>query len=152
MDDNPEVATPHVRSGRSKALSVSADQTYRSYEAASESNAQQAADMLGVPVSEMANLKITNMDTQLREGDVAVRPVNNEVSRFMDSHPGVVQNMQSPEVAMGYASAAHAGGGKDAYAGARAAHMLRELHQKSGGATSAVPTLEKMKAGGGLTF
>ena len=60
------------------------DKVYRAEEAASEKRAEQAAEMAGVPVSEMSGLKITNMRDNMREGDVAAIPVQNDVTRQMD--------------------------------------------------------------------
>jgi len=47
------------------------DILYREMESSSADRAQQAADLAGVPVSEMASLKITNMKDNMREGDIA---------------------------------------------------------------------------------
>jgi len=128
MPERDEIQTPHISFGRAKALSQSADQTYREAERTSERNAAAAAEASGVPVSEMSDMKITNMNTQLRPGDLAVKPVVNDVSRFMDSNRQVVSQMQAN--AMGYAAAAHTG--KDSYAGAKAFGSLREMHQSVG--------------------
>lgn len=105
-----------------------ADKTYRQYEAASEASAVAAAEMAGVPVSEMSSLKVTNMETQLREGDLAVKPPNNPVSRFIDQNPNNYRDMQSQ--AIGFAAAAHTG--TDAHAGLSAMSTLRQRHAESG--------------------
>lgn len=47
------------------------DKVYRGMEAASHARAQEAADMLGVPVHEMSNIKMDNMRDNLREGDIS---------------------------------------------------------------------------------
>src|SRR5690348_2158498 len=52
-----EITAPFIRSAKMKAT----DNVYRDIERTSEVRAQQAADAAGVPVSEMSNLKITNM-------------------------------------------------------------------------------------------
>ena len=140
LNPENEVAIPHISFGKAKAQLKSAEQTFRGYEAATEARAEEAASMLNVSKSEMSDLKITNMETQLRQGDYAGKPVDNSVTQFMAQNPQAVQHMQNPAVAMGYASAAHTG--KDAYAGAKAASMLRGIHERRGGPTSQVATKE----------
>lgn len=79
--EDSDVVMPFVRtSAKTKVI----DRTYREMETASEHRAIAAAEMAGVPVSEMSDLKITNLRSTTHEGDVAAVPVNNEVSRFMD--------------------------------------------------------------------
>lgn len=129
MDDNPEVAMPHVSDGRAKNMLKSAEDTYRGYETATANNAKTAAEIAGVPESEMSDLKITNMETSLRQGDLAVKPPSNDVTRFMEQNTQVVQAMNAN--AMGYAQMAHTGGG-DSYAGARALSSIRQLHAETG--------------------
>ncbi|MDE2097107.1 MAG: hypothetical protein KGL39_07665 [Patescibacteria group bacterium] len=128
------------------------DRTYRQYEQATEQNAQEAASMLGVPVEEMSGLKVTNMETSLREGDLAVKPVSNEITRFMDSHPQQVGQMQ--QQAMVFAANAHQGKGK--YAGASGLGLVRKRHAERGGPSSDHPTMEvysrAQRAGGRTTF
>jgi hypothetical protein len=140
LEFHPAVTSPRVLSGQVKAKIRSANATYRQYEKATEERASEAAAILNVPASEMSDLKVTNFETQLRQGDYAVKPVDNSVSQFMQQNRTVVQNMQSPQVAMGLAAQAHTG--KDAYAGAKAASMLRGIHEQRGGPISSVPTKE----------
>ena len=73
------IAAPFLRSHVMKAN----DDCYRQLEDSSNVRAQLAADMAGVPVSEMSHLKVTNIrDT--KEGEVAAMPVVNDVTRQMD--------------------------------------------------------------------
>jgi hypothetical protein len=141
MDDQPEVAAPHVRSGMAKARLQSADQTYRAMEASSAGRAQDAADMLGVPVTEMSDLKITDAQTSLREGDAAVKPVSNPVSQTMDARPGVF-GFQGAAQGSNFATNAHTGVMPDGpyrgapivgdvrHAGAKASSLVRDFHMK----------------------
>lgn len=62
-----DVVMPFIRSAKTKAT----DTTYRQMETASEHRAEQAAEMIGVPVSEMSGLKMTNLNDARREGDIA---------------------------------------------------------------------------------
>ena len=61
------------------------DKVYRDMERASEGRAEQAAEMAGVPVSEMSHLKITNMRDNVQVGESAAMPVVNDVTRQMDA-------------------------------------------------------------------
>lgn len=54
-----------------KAKNKTPDTLYRKMEAASVERAQMAADMAGVPVSEMSALKMTNQKDNLRQGDTS---------------------------------------------------------------------------------
>ena len=73
----------HMPSLRGQATKNN-DQLYRDIEKSSEVRAQMAADAAGVPVSEMASLKVTNMRDNVREGESYAMPVRNEVTRQMD--------------------------------------------------------------------
>ena len=80
-DDNV-ICAPFIKSQGS--ISVVSDKVYRDMEKASEHRAEQAAEMAGVPVSEMSHLKITNMRDNVQVGESAAMPVTNEVTRQMD--------------------------------------------------------------------
>lgn len=137
MDDNPEVAAPHVSDGIGKNRLLAAEQTYRQYEKATENNAITAAEMAGVPVSEMSSLKITDMQTSLREGDLAVKPVENDVSKVMAQKPGVF-GFQDRTGAAAFGQAAHTGltptgqkiAGDTPHAGAKANSVIRSFHER----------------------
>jgi hypothetical protein len=79
LPDDNVIAMPFLGSIKTKLT----DGVYRDLEKTSEHRAQLAADAAGVPVSEMSDLKLTNIrDT--REGEVAAIPVNNSVTQQMD--------------------------------------------------------------------
>ena len=118
---SPMVANPKHKSG---------DNVYRAYEESTATNARVAAEMSGTSVAEQSNLKVTDFDTQVRAGDLSVKPIVNDVSRFMDANPQAM--VQANAQAMSYAAMAHQGGGSDAHAGARAMSAARELHGKYG--------------------
>ena len=61
------------------------DRVYREMERSSEVRAQMAAEAAGVPVSEMANLKMTNMRDNVQVGENYAMPVVNDVTRQMDA-------------------------------------------------------------------
>ena len=80
LPDTDEVALPAFISFRKAAV----DQTYRDIERTSEVRAQQAADALGVPVSEMSGLKITNLNDR-RDAEIAAISVPvNPITQQMD--------------------------------------------------------------------
>src|SRR5215469_7270667 len=81
--ENPDgvivIAAPFIGSAKTKAT----DSCYRQLEESSARRAEMAAEMAGVPVSEMSHLKVTNIrDT--KEGEIAAMPVVNDVTRQMD--------------------------------------------------------------------
>lgn len=99
---NDDIAAPSIR----RAATSVADKVYRDAERAGDYRAQQAAQELGVPVSEMSALKVTDMREAPREGDVAAPPVtaaNNEIVRFAEQH-GVGPNF-APNEGSAYAGA-----------------------------------------------
>lgn len=67
--DDPEPILNFSRIG--KAANQSLDKTYRAMESASIGRAEQAASDLGVSVSEVSDIKMTNMRDNLREGDTS---------------------------------------------------------------------------------
>jgi len=60
------------------------DGVYKAMERASEERVYQAAEMAGCSPSEMSSLKITNMRDNMRQGDIAAMPVQNDVTRQME--------------------------------------------------------------------
>lgn len=59
------------------------DKLYRDIERGSEVRMQIAADKLGVPVSEMSDMKVTNMNDR-RDAEIAAMPVRNAVTEQME--------------------------------------------------------------------
>lgn len=118
-----DVVTPFIRSnGKTKA----ADRVYREMETASEQRAQEAAAMLGVPASDMADLKITNLRSTAHEGDVAAIPVNNAVTQAM-ANPAA-QNAFGFQGSNGVGFSGAVPTGFDPSAGARFQRTLRTTH------------------------
>lgn len=66
--DNDGVVMPFIRSAKTTAT----DKIYRDMERGSEVRAERAAELTGSSVSDMAALKITNMNDGMRAGDVAI--------------------------------------------------------------------------------
>jgi len=94
---------------------------------ASEVRMHKAAEMAGCDVSEMADLKITNLLPTKHEGDIAIAPVNNAVSQHMDAMNarGMPVGFQGNQAAIEFAAAAHQG--PDSHAGARAAERTQKI-------------------------
>ena len=106
--DDSDVVMPFYRSAATKAN----DDLYRQMEKGSEFRAQAAAEQLGVPVSEMSDLKITNLNSTRYSNDVAAVPVNNDVTRAMANikqmNPNAAVGFSGSE-GIGYSSAVQTG-------------------------------------------
>lgn len=122
LPERAEIQSPVIGKAKHKAP----DQAYREYETATAANARDAASMLGVPDSEMSALKVTDFNGGGHEGELAVKPVSNPVTEFMQANSQVLTQVQAQ--AMGYAASAHTG--PNAYAGASALAMVRANHQE----------------------
>ena len=94
---------------------------------ASEVRMHKAAEMAGCDVSDMKDLKITDLRSTKHEGEIAAVPVNNVVSQHMDSMAarGMPVGFGGNQNAMEYAAAAHQG--PDARAGAQAATRTQKI-------------------------
>lgn len=106
-----------VEEGRAPAgvsiATKSYDQVYRDMESASANRAQEAADLLGVPVSEVPNIKMTDMKDNTREGDIAavLQPPSRETQAAMKM-PGmgfqsVATETPPPSGGGGFGGSAH---------------------------------------------
>lgn len=90
-DNHDKVVMPFVTSTGSVH---SYDKLYRDMERGSEFRAQAAAAELGVPVSEVSHLKMTNMRDHPKEGETSHIPIVNEVSKQMDALNARTPNSQ----------------------------------------------------------
>lgn len=116
---------------RTNAKTRSVDEVYRQMEAGSITRAQIAAEMTGAPVSEMSDLKITNMRDNQRQGDMAVSLPANPVSELMAAAPNTY----------GFSGAGQAYGGAVSSGplpnrGAQMRGVLQEVHQSHGNVIS----------------
>lgn len=138
-----DIVMPFIRSAKTKAN----DALYRQMEDASEVRAAQAAEMAGVPVSEMSALKMTNMQDARREGDIAAPPVtaaNNSVLAHMEAtNQGGFQGGNAVE----YSGAVQTG--PEPNAGARMRTQLQQHHATATGyaAVSDMPAKETTEPG-----
>lgn len=100
-----DIVMPSIRSMKTKVT----DAVYRQMEQASEHRAEQAAMQAGVPVADMSELKITNLQSATRQGDIAAPPVNNSVTQFMNANPQAAVGFQSNGAGAEYSSAVMSG-------------------------------------------
>lgn len=120
------ITAPHV----AKSIGKAGDNTYRMMEETAEHRIDQAVEMTGGDRADFSDMKITDLNDNLREGDIAAKPPPpSEVSKLMDSSPNVF-GYQPATAAAGYAAAAHTG--PDAYAGLKAQTMITERFKTHG--------------------
>jgi hypothetical protein len=123
--DGDIVCMPSLRSAGTKAN----DKVYRDMETGSEFRAQAAAEMAGVPASEMSALKITDMKDNTKPGEIAAPPLNNSVTQFMNANPQVSGFVGASDGrGVGYSQMAHTGPADTRNVGARMRTKLQELH------------------------
>jgi hypothetical protein len=143
LPERDEVAMPFVRKGATQAA---VDNVYKAMEEGAAHRAQVAAEMLGVPAADVADLKLTDMRDNLRQGDIAAPTVTNAVSQNME-------RMQAVGAAVGFtpAGAAHSSAvqtGAFPNAGARMQQLVRSRHssycdeRQAGRVSSDAPAVE----------
>lgn len=93
--DRPDddIVMPFIRHGKTDRT----DKVYRDMERGSEIRAQVAADMAGVPVSEMSGLKITNLNDR-KDAEIAAPALTGTAAALesvIQSHPGVVGHVNN---------------------------------------------------------
>lgn len=96
-----EIVMPFIRSSTRTAQAQSADDVYRQMEKGSEVRAEMAASQLGVSISEMSDLKVTDLRSASRPGEIAAVPVVNDVTKVMDRGIGGFQGNNGAEFAKG---------------------------------------------------
>jgi hypothetical protein len=119
-----EVAMPFIRTQTMKTV----DNVYRDIERSSEGRAQTAADMLGVPVSEMSGMKITNLRDDKDQSQPAHIPVKNSITELMDKAPDATGFQ-----AMGAQLSSGTQTGPFPNVGAKFQTKLREFHASKAG-------------------
>jgi hypothetical protein len=121
--DDTVITMPALRSAATKAN----DDVYRQMERSSEHRAEQAAQMAGVPVSEMSDLKITNLRDNKGYGDVMAPPPPS-LGGFGGGAPiPMPAQLSDPMRASALSSQ-----GPHPNAGARMQSVIREMHAKTG--------------------
>lgn len=137
-----DIPMPFIRiSGKTAA----ADKLYRDMEKGSEVRAQAAAEQLGVPVSEMSALKMTDMRDNAKPGENSVVPVRNDVTQFMAANPGLGGFQGANGV--GYSGAVQTGPAPNAGAHMRTALQNHHAKVSMGSAVSDLPALETTQPG-----
>lgn len=121
-----DIVMPFIRSHKMKA----ADDVYRQMEVGSEVRAQAAAEMTGASVEDMSGLKITDLKSATREGDIAAVPVKNEVTKIMEA-PAAGGPGWGFQGNTGVGFSANVQTGKFANSGAKFQTVLREKHAEA---------------------
>lgn len=140
-DDDTVICMPSLRGARTKAI----DETYRQAEQGSEFRAQAAAEQLGVPVSEMSGLKITDMKTGVKPGESYVKDTTAQQKAALESGGARVGFVGGD--GSGYSGQVQSGPAPNA--GARMRTALQNFHGQSfgGGVISDRPALETTQPG-----
>lgn len=132
--DDTVISMPAFLSAKTKAT----DGVYEGMVKGSEFRAQAAAELAGVPVSDMSSLKITDLNTRRDAEIMAVTP-NNPVSQMMAQGVG---GFQGPN---GAAYGGAVASGPFPNVGARTRTMIQNQHPAV--ATSDRPALETAQPG-----
>ncbi len=135
-----EIVMPSLRSARTSV----ADRVYRDMEKGSEHRMHLAAEVGGGTATDYSSLKITDMNDNLRAGDIAAKEVSNPVTQFM-AQTGIGGFTGGQGV--GYSGAVQTGPSPNA--GARMRTTLQQHHAtiSHGAAVSDVPALETQQPG-----
>lgn len=143
VDPNDDgVVMPFISKAKNRAV----DDMYRAMERGSEHRMRMAAEATGLPVSELSDMKLTNMKDNAHQGEAsAMPPPRNAVTERMDQ-------MRARGMAVGFGSngAETSMGvqtGPYPNAGAHAMQRVREMHAAAGNATSERPALETLQPG-----
>lgn len=139
-----DICMPSIRTMRTKII----DKTFDDMSKGSEIRAQAAAEMTGASASEMSGLKITDLNTGMREGDIAVKEVRNDVTAHMEAMNarGAQFGFQGAN-GVGHSGAVQAGPFPNA--GAKFQTSLRQMHAERTNyqAVGDLPALETMQPG-----
>lgn len=133
--DDADVVMPAFLSPRTKAN----DAVMRGIADGSETRMHHAAELAGVPVSEMRDMKVTNLNDR-RDAEVMAMPVNNDVSKFMQANPGVAGFQGGAGI--GYSGAVQTGPAPNAGARMMTALNAHHANPRTGGVVADAPALE----------
>lgn len=143
------LSMPHL----AKTIGKTVDTMYRDMEAGAEHRANVAMEQFGMDASEASAMKITDMKDGMREGDTSDKPMVNDVTRIMESAPGVFGFQDAARV-LGYSQVAHdtpvlaeRNPGARTQAALRRHHAQTTAHGHAGGTTSTLPALETTAPG-----
>jgi hypothetical protein len=90
-----DVVMPNILSFSTRC----SDGVYKAMEKASQERVYQAAEMAGCDASDMADLKITNLRDNMKQGEIAAMPVVNDLTRHMDA-----MRARNPNAHVGFGS------------------------------------------------
>ncbi len=142
------LSAPHI----ARPIGRSVDATYRAAEEGADFRATYAREVMGLDADAANALRITDMQDHSRPGEVAVMPVVNPVSQFMDANPGTGGFDVGAQTYAAHSAAVQQGPFPNA--GARAQQALRKQHAAftrdaghKGATMSDVPALETQQPG-----
>ena len=140
-DMAPALVMPHI----AKSIGRNTDDVYRQMEAGAEFRAQMAQEVHGLDASEANAMKITDTLDNRRPGEISAPPVNNDLSRQIESAPGQLGFVNGAAIAQGlqqsFVQGHHANAGLDAMIQLRAAHGRSAAGAIMRGTESGTPTL-----------
>ncbi len=120
------ITAPHI----GKPIGKAGDRTYRQMEAQAEERITAAVEMTGQDRADFNDMKITNLQDNLREGDVAAMPMPvNDVTRRMDEMRARGIPVGFGADGAGFAEATRTG--PSPYAGLAASNMVKQFHQEN---------------------
>jgi hypothetical protein len=138
-----DIVLPFIRTTK-KTETI--DRVYRDIERGSEVRAQAASEMLGVPLSDVSETKITNLNDR-RDTEIAHITPANPVSQFMAQNPQAPVGFNANANGVQYSGAVQTGPFPNM--GARTRTMIQDFHSKisQGAAVSDRPGNETMQPG-----
>ena len=96
-----DIVMPFITSSQLAERAKRSDDVYKQLETGSEVRAHMAAEHLGVPMADVADIKITNLRDARNPGEVAAPPVSNEITKVMDKGIGGFQGANGSQFAEG---------------------------------------------------
>jgi hypothetical protein len=146
-EPTPALTLPHI----GKSIRGVVDTLHRDMEAGAEFRAQMAQEQFGLDAQDAAVMKLGDMKDGLRPGDTSDVPVNNDISRLMESAPPGYFGFQGGQ-GVGYSGPVSSGPFPNM--GARTQKAVREAHVQNtadprhiGTKISSVPALETQQPG-----
>lgn len=129
--EDSAVVMPFIRSAKMAAT----DRTYRQMEAGSEVRVEKAAELTGATKEDMASLRITDMNDNMRAGDIAAKEADAAMARLQSTTRapiGFTPNGAEFSAGIAQGAVAHNGQvvtGIEPHAGARAAQRVARKMQ-----------------------
>lgn len=137
VSGKPEVAAPMIAL---RAKSV--DSVYRAMERGSEHRMNVASEFLGIPKSELSDMKITNMRDNAKVGEDSAPPLSRSAAQLMEWNQKQAAGPQLPD---GITNMAYGAGDRGQQARQNIAAAADSAHPKSGVGTG-IGTLAQLRS------